>query len=144
MSNAVIGYFFIAVVFVPYIFILLLGFRSGSTKAIIRDALAAGRYELVKINGKQYHCIRKKEIILRSPSGRGTAVLVSESRERDPEMVDGRIQLLPRWIQIRPITKKALSEKNRWVLSKGWVHYGEEEIYYHIPLKQGFTRSIRV
>lgn len=144
MSNAVIGYFFIAVVFAPYIFILLLGLRSGSNNAIIQEAQAAGRYELVKINGKQYHRIRKKETILRSPSGRGTAVLVSVGHDRDLDIVDGRIQLLPHWIQIRPITKKALSEKNRWVLSKGWVHYGEEEIYYHIPLKQGFTRSIRV
>lgn len=138
MLDSAIDYLWIAI-FAPYGFILWFGLRSGSTKVIVRQAQAAGRHELVKIDGKQYHCIKKKETILRSPSGRGTAVLVSVGGERDPDMVDGRIQLLPRWIQIRPITKKALSENNRWVLSKGWVHYGEEEIYYHIPLKGGFA-----
>lgn len=101
---------------------------------MISRAQAEGRYGgLVEIGGKKYHAIKKKETLLRSSSGRGLAILVSVGRERDPDMVKGKVKMLPRWIQIRSVTKKGLSEHKRWVASKGWSYYGEEEIYYHIP-----------
>ena len=133
MLETALGYFFVTLLVGGWGVILWGGWRSGSTKAIIQNARATGHYELVEIDGKQYHAIRKKETLLRSSSGKGLGILVSVGRERDPHMVNGEMKMLPRWIQIRSITKKRLSERERWVSSKEWSYYGEKEIYYHIP-----------
>lgn len=115
--------------------VIFASMRGGSTKAIIQLAQAEGRHRIVEINGQQYHAIRKNEVILRSKSGRARAVLVNVGRDRDPDIVDGKMQLFHRWIKIRSITRKGLSEHERWVRAKGWSRDGEQEIEYHIPVK---------
>jgi hypothetical protein len=142
MLNTLLGYFFATLIVGFWGFIIWGGLRSGSTKAIIRQAQADNRYELVNIDGKQYHAIRKKETLLRSSAGRGLAILVSVGRERDPNMVNGKTKMLPRWIKIRSVTKKGLSENERWVSATGWSYYGDKEIYYHIPVREKEQSSV--
>lgn len=115
--------------------IILGGLLGGSEKSTIRRAQTEGRYRLIEIDGKKFHAIRKTETILRSKSGRSRAVLVAVGRERDPDMIDGKIQMLPRWIKIRSITSQGLSDRERWVDARGWSHEGEQEIEHLIALK---------
>lgn len=109
--------------------------RGGSEKTIIQRAQAEGRHRIVDIDRKKFHAIRKTEVILRSKSGKGRAVLVSVGRERDPDMVNGQIEIFPRWIKIRSFTRNGLSDNERWVRAKDWSQEGKQDIEYHIPLK---------
>lgn len=109
--------------------------RGSSKKAIIQRAQAEGRHRIVEINGRQFHAIRKNEIILHSKSGEARAVLVTIGRERDPDMVKGKVQMFHRWIKIRSFTRNGLSDRERWVSAKGWSREGEQEIEYHIPVQ---------
>ena len=108
--------------------------RGKSNKAIIKRAQAEGRHRIVEMDGQQFHAIRKAEVILRSTSGRARAVLVEVGRERDPSMVNGKVEMHPRWIKIRSFTRGGLSNHERWTSAKNWLPDGKEEIEYHIPL----------
>ncbi|MEW5792638.1 MAG: hypothetical protein ACOY4L_00685 [Pseudomonadota bacterium] len=109
--------------------------RGNSDKAIVQRAKTEGRHRIVEIEGKQFHAISKTEVILRSKSGRARAVLVAVGRERDPVMVNGKMEMRPRWIKIRSFTRRGLSEHERWVSANGWTREGEQEIEYHLPVK---------
>jgi len=116
-------------------FLFLAPLIGGSTQAQIRRAKADGRYIFVEISGKQYHVIRKTESIVRTHTGRGRAVLVNSSRDRDPDMVKGKVVMIPRLLKIRSFTAKGLSARERRVPSTNWVVEGQEEVEYHFPLR---------
>jgi hypothetical protein len=115
-------------------FIIFGAVRGSSNKATVQRAQAEGRHRIVEFDGRKFHAIRKTEIILRSSSGKGRAVLVTVGRERDPNMVNGKVQMVHRWIKIRSFTRKGLSDYERWVQASGWSREGKQEIEYHIPV----------
>lgn len=115
-------------------FIIVAPMVGGSKRAIVKRAQAEGRHRFVEIDGRQYHAIRATETILRSPSGRARAVLVAAGRDRDPDMVDGKMILATRWVKLRSIKRGVFSNHERWVRAKGWTVEGREEIEYHMPV----------
>ena len=131
MSNMAVVLIFAALCFLLYLFI---GYNN-SKKAIIKRAQKEGRHRIVEIDGEIYHAIKKTEKMLISKSGKGKCLLVATGRERDPHRVDGKTEMMPRWIKIRSITKNGLSDKERWVKNEGWTYHGEENIEYHLPFK---------
>lgn len=115
----------------------LAGPQGGFTKAEIQRAQSEGRYRVVNIGGREFHAVRKSEIIVRTIAGRGRAVLVQTGRERDPHMVAGKVEMSPRWIKIRSFTRQGLSTNARWVSSSKWLIDGREDVEYHAPKAPG-------
>jgi len=134
MSKFISTYVVLGAIAAFWGFVFLAPFISSSTDASVKRAKAEGRYRIVEINGKQYHGITKTEVIVSSPKGRSRAVLIASSRDRDPEMVDGKVVMVPRLLKIRSMTKNGLSERERWVPAKGWTVAGKEDIEHHLPL----------
>ncbi|MBI2802063.1 MAG: hypothetical protein HYX63_17575 [Gammaproteobacteria bacterium] len=107
--------------------------RAGSTKAQIARAKKEGRHRIVEINGRRYHAIRKTETIVRTEKGHGRAILLMVGRQRDPDLVNGRMEFKHRWIKIRSITRSGISKHERWVRSKAWFPDGTKDVDYLLP-----------
>jgi hypothetical protein len=117
--------------------LILLGPLFGnSKKAMVRRAIAEGKHRVIELEGRKFHGIRKTEIIVCAKSGRGRAVLVMAGWELDPDMVNGKLELRRRWLKVRSLSQRGLSDHEQWVSSKGWKVEGREDIEYVIPFTQ--------
>jgi hypothetical protein len=134
MSESISTYVLFGLIAAFWGFLFFAPLISNSTGALVKRAKAEGRYRIVEIDGRQYHGITKTEVIVASPKGRSRAVLIASSRDRDPDMIDGKVVMVPRRLKIRSITKNGLSERERWVPAKGWTVLGNEGIEYHLPM----------